>query len=79
MQGAGCSEAGFALQAAQRGSLPRAAQAGGARRPPEGRLQPGQVSHTTIPQSVRQSDQQRLYGSISQTTVMIHFFFVFFF
>lgn len=44
--GARCSEAGFTLQTAQRGSVPRAAQTGGARRPPEGRLQPVQVSHT---------------------------------
>ena len=44
VQGARRSEAGFALQAAQRGTLPRAAQAGGTQRPPEGRLQPGQVS-----------------------------------
>lgn len=47
MQGARRSEAGFTLPTAQCGSLPGEAQAGGARRPPEGRLQSVQVSHTT--------------------------------
>lgn len=37
MQGARSSEAGFTLQTAQRGSVPSAAQTGGAQRPPEGR------------------------------------------
>lgn len=48
MQGARCSKAGFTLQTAQRGSVPGAAQAGGAQRPPEGRLRSVQVSHTTL-------------------------------
>lgn len=48
MQGARCSETGFTLPAAQRGSVPGAAQAGGARRPPEGGLRSVQVSHTTV-------------------------------
>lgn len=48
VQGAMCSEAGFTLQTARRGSVPGAAQTGGAQRPPEGRLQPVQVSHTTV-------------------------------
>lgn len=47
MQGAWCTEAGFTLQTAQRGSVPRAAQSGGAQCPPEGGLQSVQVSHTT--------------------------------
>lgn len=48
VQGARRPEAGFTLQTAQRGSVPGAAQTGGAQRPPEGRLQPVQVSHTTL-------------------------------
>lgn len=47
MQGARRSEAGFTLPAAQRGSVPGAAHTGGAQRPPEGRLWPVQVSHTS--------------------------------
>lgn len=46
MQGARGSEAGFTFQAGQRGSVPGAAQTGGAQRPPEDRVQPVQVSHT---------------------------------
>ena len=48
MQGARRSEAGSALQTAQRGSVPGAAQTGGAQRPPEGGLQSVQVSHKTM-------------------------------
>ncbi len=48
VQGAMCSEAGFALQTARRGSVPGAPQTGGAQRPPEGRLQSVQVSRTTV-------------------------------
>lgn len=47
VQGARRSEAGFTLPTAQRGSVPGEAQAGGARRPPEGGLRSVQVSHTT--------------------------------
>lgn len=47
MQGARRSEAGFTLQAAQRCSVPGAAHTGGAQRPPEGRLWPVQVRHTS--------------------------------
>lgn len=46
VQGALRSEAGFALATARRGSVPGAAPAGGAQRPPAGRLQSVQVSHT---------------------------------
>lgn len=44
MQGARRPQAGFTLHAAQRGSLPGAAQAGGAQRPPAGAVRPLQVS-----------------------------------
>lgn len=47
MQGARLPETGFTLQTAQRGTVPGAAQTGGARRPPEDGLQSVQVSHTT--------------------------------
>ena len=46
LQRAWSSEAGFTVQTAQRGLVPREAQTGGAQRPPEGRLQSAQVSHT---------------------------------
>ena len=48
VQGARISEAGFTLQTAQRGSVPWAAQTGGAQRPPEGRLQSTQVGQATM-------------------------------
>lgn len=48
MQGARSSAAGFTLQTAQCGSVPGASHAGGARRPPEGRLHSAQVRRHKI-------------------------------
>lgn len=52
-QGARGSEAGSALYTAQRGSVPGAARAGGAQRPPEGWVWSVQVSETAVGRMIR--------------------------